>query len=161
MTETEQLDDTLETTEGQHALRFQRRLAHPPERIWRAITDPDERANWFPAYGPFEPSETDEPNLLVVPWHGGTLRFELSADGDGTLLVFTHEIPNRDEAALAAAGWDRTFVRLRAALEGEPIDEATSLEGWPEIHEGYAERWDVDPELGRQRFASHPTQRGE
>ena len=29
-------------------LRYERRLAHPPERVWRALTDDAELAAWFP-----------------------------------------------------------------------------------------------------------------
>jgi hypothetical protein len=28
-------------------VRFERRLSHPPERVWRAITERDELAKWF------------------------------------------------------------------------------------------------------------------
>ncbi len=133
-------------------LRFERRLGHPVERVWRAITDGDERLKWWPQYGPFVPSHTDEPNLLIAPWgDDGELRFELSDDGeDGTLLVFTHRFVGRETAARNAAGWESTFVRLSALLEGEPIDEDASMETWPHKHEIYAKRFGVDPELGRE-----------
>jgi uncharacterized protein YndB with AHSA1/START domain len=36
------------TMEGEYAtLRFERRLAHPREVVWKAITDPRELATWF------------------------------------------------------------------------------------------------------------------
>jgi uncharacterized protein YndB with AHSA1/START domain len=31
------------------ALRYERRLAHPPERVWRALTESDSLRHWFPA----------------------------------------------------------------------------------------------------------------
>ena len=34
---------------GLARLHFQRRLAHPPERVWQAITDPSELREWFMA----------------------------------------------------------------------------------------------------------------
>src|SRR5205085_289579 len=40
---------TLHTSDGRPMLRFERRLEHPPERVWRAITEPEELAHWFPA----------------------------------------------------------------------------------------------------------------
>lgn len=41
---------TLHTTvDGRYALRFERILAHPRELVWRAITDADQLAAWFPA----------------------------------------------------------------------------------------------------------------
>ncbi len=39
----------LITDGGQPALRFERRYRHPMERVWRAVTDPGEMAQWFPA----------------------------------------------------------------------------------------------------------------
>lgn len=36
------------TIEGGYAtLRYERRLPHPPEAVWKAITDPKELAAWF------------------------------------------------------------------------------------------------------------------
>jgi len=37
------------TEDGRVAIRFVRLLAHPPEKVWRAITDPEQLAAWFPA----------------------------------------------------------------------------------------------------------------
>ena len=35
--------------EGRTVLRFERRLAHAPDKVWRAVTEPSELAHWFPA----------------------------------------------------------------------------------------------------------------
>jgi len=40
---------------GPRTLRFERRLAHPPERVWRALTDPAELAIWLVAAAELEP----------------------------------------------------------------------------------------------------------
>jgi uncharacterized protein YndB with AHSA1/START domain len=34
--------------DGQYVLRFERQLTHPPERVWRALTEPGELSQWFP-----------------------------------------------------------------------------------------------------------------
>lgn len=40
---------TLEArVDGTYVLRFERRLAHPPEKVWRALTEPDQLRQWFP-----------------------------------------------------------------------------------------------------------------
>jgi uncharacterized protein YndB with AHSA1/START domain len=40
---------TLEVCDdGKYVLRFERRLAHPPEKVWRALTEPDQLRQWFP-----------------------------------------------------------------------------------------------------------------
>ncbi|HEX6115551.1 MAG TPA: SRPBCC family protein [Solirubrobacterales bacterium] len=139
-------------------LRFRRRFAHPPERVFRAVMDAGERAEWFPADAPLEVVESEAPGLIVGTWFGDTLRFEIRADGDGSLLEFTHEFEDRDTSARTAAGWDRVFARLGALLAGEPLGEKESLEKWPEVHEAYAEAFGVDPEIGRRAFAEHPMQ---
>jgi uncharacterized protein YndB with AHSA1/START domain len=38
---------SLERREGKHVLRFERRLDHPVERVWAAITEPEQLAGWF------------------------------------------------------------------------------------------------------------------
>ncbi|WP_433168096.1 SRPBCC domain-containing protein [Kribbella sp. CA-247076] len=37
------------TDDGRVAIRFVRLVPHPPEKVWRAITDPSQLAAWFPA----------------------------------------------------------------------------------------------------------------
>lgn len=41
--------DTLTTADGRTALRMERRLAQPPQRVWAAITQPAHLARWFPS----------------------------------------------------------------------------------------------------------------
>ena len=40
---------TYEEIDGRPVLRFERRLAHPVEAVWRAVSEPAEPAHWFPA----------------------------------------------------------------------------------------------------------------
>ena len=40
---------TLDTIGGKAVVRFERRLAHAPEKVFRAISDPAEMRHWFPA----------------------------------------------------------------------------------------------------------------
>jgi len=99
--------------------RFERRLSHAPEKVWRALTDAKELAAWFPAImeGARErgaslrfvfpageaPStegnvsegritEHEPPRLLEYTMGSETLRWELAAIPEGTLLVFTTEV---------------------------------------------------------------------
>jgi uncharacterized protein YndB with AHSA1/START domain len=42
-------DGTLEIRDdGKYVLRFERNLAHPPQKVWRALTEPDQLREWFP-----------------------------------------------------------------------------------------------------------------
>jgi uncharacterized protein YndB with AHSA1/START domain len=149
----------LENIDNRPTLRFERRYEHGVERVWRAITDPDELRHWFPPGEELEVTESEPPRLLAGSWYGDELRFELRPDGEGCVLVFTHAFDDRNKAARDAAGWDRCFVRLEALLRGEPMSEKESLEGWPEVHERYAAEFGVDPALGRQALAEHGSQR--
>lgn len=40
-------DGTLETRDDVHVLRFERRLAHPIDRVWAAITEPSGILRWL------------------------------------------------------------------------------------------------------------------
>ena len=144
------------TLEDGPKLRFERPYGYPLERVWRAISDPGERESWFPSDASAEVLESDPPTTFVLSFWGDTLRFELRPDGDGCILVFTHEFDDRDIAARTAAGWDRCFTRMDALLAGASLGEADSLELWPIVHDRYAESFGVDPELGRQAFREHP-----
>jgi uncharacterized protein YndB with AHSA1/START domain len=42
-------DGTLVTIDGRPALRFERRFGQPAERVWRAVSSPDEMGAWFPS----------------------------------------------------------------------------------------------------------------
>jgi uncharacterized protein YndB with AHSA1/START domain len=81
----------------------------------------------------------DQPNVLAFTWGEDTLRFELSAEGDGTRLVLIDELPP-DAAARNAAGWERCLDRL-AGVEPAP-------DGWRPLFEQYAAAF--EPTLGPQ-----------
>ena len=59
---------TLETIDGRPALRFERRLPHSVERVWRAVSDPNEMSRWFVATVEWTPevgrSASRRPGLL-------------------------------------------------------------------------------------------------
>ena len=144
---------SLETVDQQPVLRLERRYEHSIERVWRAITEPDELHHWFPHREEFELTESEPPRLLAGSWFGDPLRFELAPDGDGCVLVFTHGFAEREKAARDGAGWHSCFARFDALLADAPMSEAESLRTWPDLHERYAVEFGVDPELGRKAFA--------
>jgi uncharacterized protein YndB with AHSA1/START domain len=151
------MNGTLETRDHRPAVRFERRLVHSPERVWRAITDPAELRNWFPAEvevdlrpggairftfpdqgtGAGEITALDPPHLLEYTWDGAVLRFELRPEGEGCVLVFSHIFDERDAAPKFAAGWHLCLERLDSALDGTPVAE--SMDRWNELYQRYAE----------------------
>ena len=170
-------DGELIELEGDRVgVRFERRFGHPPERVWRAITEPKELEAWFPdtIEGEFAPgaevtfpkfvemglpatgkvTEFDPPRLLAFTWGPSVLRFELEADGDGCRLVFMDSLP-REEAAKNAAGWEVCLERLEASLAGEEPAAEPPADHWSELHERYAERFGVDPEVGRRAMREY------
>jgi uncharacterized protein YndB with AHSA1/START domain len=138
-------------------LRLERRFLQPPERVWRALTDPGDLAHWFPSDAPMTVESAEPPRLLVASWFGDELRFELEPDErGGCTLRFSHAFADRSTAARTAAGWDRCFARLDARFAGASLSERDALELWPLVHERYAEAFGVDPALGRAAFEAHP-----
>lgn len=138
-------------------LRLERRFPVTPDRIWSMLTEPDDLAAWFPGgAGALVVERAEAPRLLEGRWYGERLVFELHEDPVGCRLVFTHRFEDGDTAARTAAGWDRCFARFDARLAGVDLPEPDSLEHWPAVHERYAERFGVDPEIGRRAYAKHP-----
>jgi uncharacterized protein YndB with AHSA1/START domain len=128
--------------DGQWQIRFQRRLRHSPERVWAALTDPTDQAAWAPGvtidateggavvfdFGDEGRADgrvlaADPPRVLEHTWlwpgePESTVRWELSADGDGTLLVLWHR-PVREEPAVSyCTGWHAMLDALAVLLDG-------------------------------------------
>jgi uncharacterized protein YndB with AHSA1/START domain len=91
--------------------RFERRLPHRPEKVWRALTEDGELEKWFPASIEGEREEgaslrfvfrdgenedakgkvtrCEPPRVLAYTMGSESLRWELFPIPEGTLLVFT------------------------------------------------------------------------
>src|SRR4051794_32931007 len=153
------VNGTLEQTDAGPRLRFTRRLAHPPEKVWRAITEPEHLATWFldtivveewavgaplrfePAVGmgagfdgevlAFEP-----PRMLELRWGTDVLRLVLDPDGDGTRLTLLDTIDEVGKAARDAAGWHTCLDQLEHHLDGRR-PPWTPGDRWAEVHPSY------------------------
>lgn len=55
------------TYDGRVALRFQHAFAHPPEKVWAALTDPESLRAWFPAIVDFDLTPGAELIFRVTP----------------------------------------------------------------------------------------------
>src|SRR6266705_244856 len=115
-------------------LTFTRRLAHPREKVWRAVTEPEHLAAWYPQ------------EIVGERRAGAPLRFVSSAgDGfDGQMLVFDPpEVMEftwgtdrlRIELRADGAGWHECLDRLVADLDGTPQRPMGEL--WVEVHPRY------------------------
>jgi hypothetical protein len=96
-----------------------RRLPHALDRVWRAVSEPDELSRWMPGTGDVVVSEPPH----AIAWEHGDhhVRIDLRADGEGTLMTFTHRLPGPGEQF--AAGWEIYFSRLDAHLAGGYLSE--------------------------------------
>jgi uncharacterized protein YndB with AHSA1/START domain len=157
------VNEILQTTDGRSVLRMERRLAHPAEKVWRAITRPSHLAAWFPSEveipelavggklrfvfagdeGPTlhgEITELDPPWIFGFSWGDDHLRVELRPDDGGRacVLVFTHAFDDTAGAGSFAAGWDTCLATLDTALRGEPA-VAPDPEAVDAAHEAFVE----------------------
>jgi uncharacterized protein YndB with AHSA1/START domain len=155
----ESMYGTYETGDDRPALTFERRLAHPVERVWRAVTDPAELAAWFPSAvsGQLAPGgrltfdfpdgdmkldgevvEFDPPRRFAFTFGDDVLRIELDAVGDGCLLRFTCIFDEPERASRDAAGWHVCLDQLEKHLGGTPT-KGPSSEPTPDWRGLYAE----------------------
>jgi uncharacterized protein YndB with AHSA1/START domain len=140
------------SVEGESAtLTFKRRLKHPIEAVWSAITDPRRRADWFGptvidgrpggtiemvAEGPPAPRAQrtikgrilvwDPPRVLEHEWNQSlveksVVRYELAPEGDSTLLTFTHRGLGLANAKGYISGTHAFLDRLAAYLDGAEL----------------------------------------
>ena len=150
----EQLDDT------RWQLRFTRTLRHPQSKVWRAITEPEHLAHWFPTTIEGEraagatlrftfPNDVAPPmdgvmiayepeSMMELSWGPDIIRIELRPVSEGTLLTLLDTLEERGKAARDGAGWHTCLDSLEAALAG---DEAARdrMSSWNEVHPRYVE----------------------
>lgn len=152
------MNGSLHSVEGGVSLRFERRLAHPIEEVWRAVSERDELAHWFPARvemdfrhggtvrftfpdGSESPDgvimELESPRIFAYTWGDSLLRLALEPDAGDCLLVFSQTFAERADAAKFAAGWHVCLDALATSLDGEPV--AHTHARWMELFEAYAQ----------------------
>jgi len=132
-------------------LTFERRLPFPVDAVWAAITDPAHRDQWMGATtidareggmiemvptGPPQPPEQkkmtgrirvwDPPHVFEHEWNqriieSSVVRYELSPDGDGTLLRFSHRGLGVPNAQGFRPGTHAYLDRLEAYLAGDAM----------------------------------------
>jgi uncharacterized protein YndB with AHSA1/START domain len=135
-------------TVGVAEVVFERRFEVPPERVWRALTDPEELVGWLaPAtidlrvggllVFRFEDgdergtiTELREPELISYTWNEGEtdslVRFELEPDGDGTRLMLRHTFEGEVDLSSYGGGWHHHLEQLIAQMAGTPISWDTN-----------------------------------
>jgi uncharacterized protein YndB with AHSA1/START domain len=156
------------------ALILVRELRHSPEKVWQALTDPEQLREWAPfeadgslgkvgtkvklttvgAPAPHVTETTvrraDAPKVLEYNWggDGNDIRWELEAFSGGTRLTLWTSIDRRF-IAMGAAGWHVCFDVLDRFLRGTPLGriagpEAMKFDGWQRLHAEYAQQFGIE-----------------
>jgi hypothetical protein len=143
-----------------------RELRHSPEKVWQALTDPQQLREWAPFVvdgslgtvgatvnltwvGNPTPLKTrvtraDAPEALEY----GEIRWELEALGGGTRLTLWHNIDRRF-ISWGAAGWHISFDVLDRLLAGQPMGrivgaDAMKFAGWQRLVAEYAKQFGAE-----------------
>ena len=172
------MDATLERSGSGYALMVERRLAHPPEKVWRAVTERELLKQWFPCdvegvwevgaplrfiflHGEGEglPDEdhhgevlaVDEPRLLAFRWGKHRLKLELEAHADGCLFRLSESFDEPSWGARNAAGWEMCLESLDLLVEGAAVAEFAA-DVWRTKFEHYVRQF--EPTFGPQHDPS-------
>jgi uncharacterized protein YndB with AHSA1/START domain len=160
-----------EAQDGRWTLVFVREFRHPPEKVWAALTDPDQLDAWSPfrsdrslaTTGPATLTMVDgdeevplaanvlraePPALLEYTWDEDRLRWELTATDGGTRLVLHHTVQAEGWIPKVAAGWHLCFDVAEHLLDGDPVPvvrgQAAMAHGWHDLHDAYAAKLGID-----------------
>lgn len=158
-------DVTREIGADTATLIFTRTLRHPPEKVWRALTEPSQQREWMPFVsdralndpGParlrmIDGSETsaamegevlksEHARLLSYRWGDDLLTWELRPQGTGTLLILRHETKTPEHLSSFAAGWHICIAVAERFMDGQPIGRVVGQKamafGWAKLDEQY------------------------
>ena len=149
--------------DGEFEIRFERRLDHPVEKVWDAITGPGQMSGWFDrtqmpdplkvgavirfrhevinaeSYGQI--TELDPPHLIEWLWRGpfgpaSRMRWEIAPLETGCLLVLRQQMVDSAVLARTTAGWHDCLDRMQALLEGR--EAQFDMAEWRGLFERYA-----------------------
>jgi uncharacterized protein YndB with AHSA1/START domain len=99
---------------GRDVIRFERRLAHPIEKVWAALTESSELIKWW-----------GDASLNLVEGGDFTLRW-LNTDEDGNAVAMNATISGLDPPRLL----ETTGVWASTTPAGESIDERHAVLRW-------------------------------
>ena len=161
-----------EPAEGQNwTVVFVRELAHSPESVWSALTDPAELAEWAPFDTDRDLGATgnatltlaggdgqdrmeasvraaDAPRLLEYTWGPDLLRWELEPIPSGTLLTLRHTVEDKSWVPKVIAGWHICLDVAERLLKGSPIGRIVAAEaldhGWQRLNDEYSQKLGLD-----------------
>ena len=153
------MDGVLEPAGDRWRLRFTRTLHHAPDKVWRALTDPEHLSAWFPHridgewtvgaplrfvgdFGDFDGQVLafQPPSLLEFRWGPDAIRFEIAPDTNGCTLTLIDTFDEYGKASRDAAGWHECLDALDHHLAGLRRSSSTG-ERWRGLNAMYADRF--------------------
>jgi uncharacterized protein YndB with AHSA1/START domain len=175
------VDGRLKKIGERHELGFERYLKHPPEKVWRVLTERNLLRQWFPCdvVGDWEvgaplsfnflhgegeglPEDQLRGEVLVVEtnrrlefrWGDSVIRCTLIPDDGGCRLLFSEALPNASWGARNAAGWELCLENLDVLINGLEL-AIFAMDVWRQRFEHYREEF--EPDFGPQQdpFESH------
>jgi uncharacterized protein YndB with AHSA1/START domain len=151
----ERLDDRVRVT-------FTRRYRCSAPTLWRALTEPDHLAAWFPTtiegdrvagarlhFGfrngeapPFDGELVvfEPPSVLELRWGDELLRFELGPRPEAVELTFSATFEELGKVARDGAGWHACLDLLGYEVAGR-VPPWSSPDRWREVHPAYVDRF--------------------
>ena len=147
-----------------------RELRHPPEKVWQALTDPEQLREWAPfdadrslasvgsvnlsTVGTPNPqvsesqvTRAEAPRILEYRWGGNDLRWQLEPLGRGTRLTLWHQI-DRGFISMGAAGWHICLDVLDHFAAGDPLGRIVAGDAmkfdWPRLNVEYARQFGIE-----------------
>jgi uncharacterized protein YndB with AHSA1/START domain len=124
---------------GGFAWQFERQLPHSPGRVFRALTDPAELADWFPfdIEGPREVgarlrfvarggelppeegtlTELEPPRLIAFTWGEQAFRWEIEPTARGSRLLMVNTFSEEMKAERDVHGWEHCHAGLAGQLD--------------------------------------------
>jgi uncharacterized protein YndB with AHSA1/START domain len=146
--------------DGRPAVRFERTYPHGIDRVWRAVTDPDEMPHWFPSRVDYEPRvgapvtfsgdpyaeevtgsvlAWEPPRRFAFTWGEDEVHLSLDEVDGGCRFVLVDVLGDPEAAARNAAGWHVCLDQLAQSVSGTPGDgpHAETALPWQPLYDGY------------------------
>ncbi|HUH64451.1 MAG TPA: SRPBCC family protein [Terracidiphilus sp.] len=153
-------------SEDKWTLILTRELSHPPEKVWRALTEPEHLHEWAPF--DIDGNLGTVGNTVKLTWVGtgqafevrvtraeaprvlefGDIHWELEPSGGGTRLTLWHSIDRRF-ISWGAAGWHIAIDVMAQLLSGVVIGRlagaaAMEFDGWQRLVAEYKKQFGAD-----------------
>jgi uncharacterized protein YndB with AHSA1/START domain len=161
------MQGVYEEIDDRPVLRFERHLGHPVDKVWHAVTEPEQLKHWFPTEVDLElrlggrmkftfpeqvplegvppelegeVTELDPPRRFSFKWGEDHLHFELEPEDTGCLLRLAVVLDSREKAARDGAGWHQCLDGLERLLSGDVEARPYESEDWRRYYDEYVQR---------------------